>query len=470
MGSHPQNTRTQPAEFARGPLMASPDGHHLMHADGTPFFYLGDTAWEIFHRLSREDVDRYMADRSAKGFTAVQAVLLSEMNGLTTPNHYGDLPLRELDPERPNDAFFDHVHYVVRAAEQAGMYVAMLPTWGSYTREEEHRFSETHKVFNPENARAYGRFLGERYREAPNVIWILGGDRIPEREGHAIWRQMAKGIAEGRNAEESYDGLAMTFHPRGGRSSAEYYHRDAWLSFNMVQSTHYRDSAPEDMIEADYGRVPAKPVINGEPGYERIPNGLQHPDDKLDDFDVRRFAYRSVFAGACGHTYGANEIWMMWTPELEPIDPQGLVTPFLGADTPWHQALDYPGATQMGHLRALIESRPMLGRLPDQRLLALGPGEGGCHLQATRAPDGAYAMVYACRGRQTFTVDMARLSGDAVIAWWFDPRTGQASRPEGSPATTGTASFTVPDEGPDWVLVLDDAARGFPPPGRQPER
>ncbi len=456
---------THNLRHAFGPLVASPDGHHLVHSDGVPFFYLGDTAWEIFHRLSREEVDRYLADRAARGFTALQAVLLSEMNGLTTPNHYGDLPLTDLDPGRPNERYFRHVDYVVRAAGQAGMYVALVPTWGCYTQEEDHRFFETHKIFDPGNARAYGRFLGERYGEAPNIIWILGGDRIPEGESLAIWRQMARGIAEGAQGGEDYAGLTMTFHPRGGRSSAEYYHREPWLTFNMVQSTHYRDSAPEDLIAADYCRVPAKPVINGEPGYERIPNGLRDPDDKLDEFDVRRFAYRSVFAGACGHTYGANELWMMWTPDLEPIDPRELVTPFLGADTPWHEALDYPGADQMRHLRALIESRPMLSRRPDQGLLALGPGEGGCRLQATRAADGSYAMVYACRPGQTLTVEITRLSGDSATAWWYDPRTGEAECLEEALPTVGTAAFTVPDDGPDRVLVLDDRARGFPPPG-----
>ena len=82
------------------------DHRHLVHADGTPFFYLGDTAWELFHRLNREEADRYLDDRARKGFTVIQAVVLAELDGLHTPNPYGDKPLVDDDPTRPNESLF----------------------------------------------------------------------------------------------------------------------------------------------------------------------------------------------------------------------------------------------------------------------------------------------------------------------------------------------------------------------------
>jgi hypothetical protein len=115
---------------AAHPLRVSADGRHLLQADGRPFFYLADTAWSLFHRLSREEADHYLRNRAAKGFTVIQAVALSENDGLRTPNAYGERPLVEHDPRRPNEAYFAHVDWVVDRAAELGLTIALLPTWG----------------------------------------------------------------------------------------------------------------------------------------------------------------------------------------------------------------------------------------------------------------------------------------------------------------------------------------------------
>jgi len=133
---------------------------------------------------------------------------------------------------------------------------------------------------------------------------------------------------------------------------------------------------------------------------------------------VRKQAYRSVFAGGCGVTYGHHAVWQFYMPGREPINH---------VDRPWLDALDRPGAVQMRHLRALIESRPMLKRIPDQTLLVSAPGSGGDHMRATRADDGSYGFVYSPSGH-SFTLDLAKLSGTTLTAWWYDPRTGHSAR------------------------------------------
>lgn len=110
-------------------LKVSENGRFLVHTDGRPFFYLGDTAWELFHRLDREDANAYLENRAAKGFTVIQAVVLAEVDGLHVPNAYGDLPLHGNDPTRPNEAYFTHVDYIVERAAALGLYLGMLPTW-----------------------------------------------------------------------------------------------------------------------------------------------------------------------------------------------------------------------------------------------------------------------------------------------------------------------------------------------------
>jgi hypothetical protein len=171
---------------------------------------------------------------------------------------------------------------------------------------------------------------------------------------------------------------------------------------------------------------------------------------------VRLAAYRSLLSGAAGHTYGNNNIWQMWAPGREPI---------LGADTPWSEAIDHPGAFQVGHVRRLFESRPWETLVPDQALL-VGPNSPGDGLaRAAVASDGSFAFVYSPRG-EPVSVDQGRLKALDLTAWWFDPRYGRAYFVH-TGVGTAIQVFTPPSSGRgcDWMLVLDSAARGYPPPG-----
>jgi hypothetical protein len=447
-----------------GRLKVSDNKRFLVHEDGSPFFYLGDTAWELFHRLNREEAERYLKDRASKGFTVIQAVAIAELNGHTDPNPYGHLPLTDLDPARPavkdgaaND-YWDHVDFIVERANAAGMYIGFLPTWGRYWHDTN---MGRKPLFNAKNAESYGEFLGRRYKER-SVIWILGGDRVVENdEQKAILRAMARGLKKG-------DGGAhlLTFHPRGGSGSAEVFHNDEWLDFNMRQNGHVPEfTGRYDQTRVDYNRKPVKPVLDGEPIYEDHPvafnaKNLGHSIGG----DVRRPLYWNLFTGACGHTYGHHSVWQMWQPGRDPIN---------GPLMPWFEAIDQPAAGQMQYGRRLVESRPFLTRIPDDSIIVADarvptsvPGAGRYRFVATRDEAGTFAMVYAPVGR-SFSVRMDAIKGPKVKAWWFNPRNGQ-SKSAGEHSNQGTQQFTPPDKGEmlDWVLVLDDAAKGYAPPGQ----
>jgi len=427
-------------------------GRFLAYADGKPFFYLGDTAWALFHRTTREEADLYLADRAAKGFTAIQAVVLAEFDGLTTPNSYGDLPLRDNDPTKPNEAYFKHVDYVVRRAERLGMYVAMLPTWGDKWNK---KWGVGPEVFTPENAEIYGEFLGKRYRDAA-IIWVLGGDRSPENDRHlAIVRALARGLKKGDGGTH-----LMTYHPVGWDTSAKYFHADEWLDFNMFQSGHSKVDTPNyEFMAAAYALTPVKPALDGEPRYEDHPVDWDPKKGWFDEYDVRQAAYWSMLAGACGHTYGDHDIWQFWQPGRTPIS---------AARTPWRKALDHPGSSQVGVMRRLFESRPFTTLVPDMTVVEGDVGTGGDRKMAARASDGAFAFVYLPTGGSV-TVKLSATSGRLAQAWWVDPRTGAAKRLE-MLKTSGAHRFEAPSSGRgnDWVLVLDDAARRFDEPGRRP--
>jgi len=423
-------------------LQVSENKRFLVYEDGSPFFYLGDTAWELFHRLSREDVDLYLRDRAAKGFTVIQAVVLSELDGLHTPNPYGHLPLIDDDPTQPNEAYFQHVDWIVDRSESLGMYVGMLPTWG----DKWHRaWGIGPEIFNPENAFIYGEWIARRYADKP-IIWILGGDRTAETETHKeTLRAMAAGIRNSIGKTQ-----LISYHPGGPHSYSSMFHAEEWLDFNMVQSSHARPHTPNYyMVAADYLRYPVKPCMDAEPCYEDHPvmgpGWVRQQGGWFDELAVRQTAYWALFAGSHGHTYGCHPVWQMVEPDREPIN---------SARRSWTEALHLPGAAQMGLVRKLIESRPFLSRVPDQSLV-IEPQrmEGDERIQATRDTDGRYALIYF-PNYQSATIDLRKLAGNKILVSWYDTRTG-GMKFDGELKNRGPQKFTCPQDGPDWVLVLD---------------
>ncbi|HLN54975.1 MAG TPA: glycoside hydrolase family 140 protein [Bacteroidales bacterium] len=447
-------------------LKVSPDGHFLVHEDGTPFFYLGDTAWELFHRLNREEAVKYLEDRAAKGFTVIQAVAIAELDGHKDPNPYGYLPLKNLDPATPDvregaqNDYWDHVDFIVDKANELGIYIGFLPTWGRYWHDE-------NPLFTPENAAVYGEWIGKRYG-SKGVIWILGGDRKVENETQrAIIEAMATGLRKGDGGRN-----LITFHPRGGSGSSEYFQNAEWLDFNMRQNGHQaeyagtytdKDAIPTGNTRIDYDRTPVKPVIDGEPLYEDHPLRFRAKDNGHSiASDVRRCLYWDLFDGAPGHTYGHHSVWQMWSEKKNPIN---------GPLMPWYEAINQPGAGQMQYGKKLIESRPFLSRIPDNDIIVTDrvatsvPGAGKYRFAATRDKEGTYAMVYVPAGR-AFTVRMDVIKGGKIKGWWYNPRNGKATD-AGSYSNTGEKTFMPPEPGEatDWVLVLDDASKKYPAPG-----
>jgi hypothetical protein len=431
-------------------------GRHLVTEDGQPFFWLGDTAWELFHRLTREEAARFLDNRARLGFTLIQIVALAEFDGLNTPNTYGDPPLLDGDPTRPHEPYWRFVDEVIAMAAARGLYVGLLPTWGDKVVP---MWGVGPVIFTEQNARVYGEWLGARYRDSSNIVWVLGGDRPALNETfdvRPLWAAMAAGIDAGSSGRP-----IKTYHPMGGHSSSEWLHDAPWLDMNMMQSGHGggHDVAVWDMIARDYALSPAKPTLDGEPNYEDHPVSPWPTWDPANgyfrDHDVRKQCWRSVFAGACGVTYGHHAVWQFCGPRHAGVNH---------ADRTWEEAIERPGAAQVQYLRHLVESRPMLNRIPDQSVIAGDAGSGPDHARACRASDGSYALVYLPQPRP-LTVSLATISGDTARAWWYDPRTG-AAREIGTFPAGGTQTFTPPAEGPDWALVLDDAARGFGVPGR----
>ncbi|MDO8951780.1 MAG: glycoside hydrolase family 140 protein, partial [Draconibacterium sp.] len=435
-------------DFKHGKLKVSENHRYLVFEDGTPFFYLGDTAWELFHRLSKTDAEKYLENRRQKGFTVIQAVALAELDGLNTANAEGEKPLIDNDPAKPNEKYFQHVDWVIKKAAEKGIFIGLLPTWGDKWNK---KWGVGPEIFTPENARIYGKYLGNRYKNTPNIIWIVGGDRPVESDiQKEIVIEMAKGLREGDNGNN-----LISFHPSGGSGSAQYFHNEPWLDFNMRQNGHSNSFTERyHMTLNDYNLEPTKPVIDGEPIYEDHPINFK-PDENGHSVtaDVRRPLYWNLFSGAFGHTYGHHSVWQMYAPGKDPVN-----RPLM----PWYEAIDQPGAAQMIYGRLLMESRPFLTRIPDNSIVVTSdvpssvPGAGAYSFIATRDQKGTYAMIYVPVGRK-FSIKMDVIKGGDIIAWWFNPRNGETKR-IGNFANTGIQTFNTPTPGEslDWILVLDD--------------
>ncbi len=440
-------------EWKHGRLEVTRDGHYLQYKDGTPFFWLGDTGWELFHRLKKEEIEKYLDNRRDKGFNVIQAVILAEFDGLTKPNQYGQLPLNDLDPTKPNEEYFELVDLTIQQAMKRNMFIGLLPTWGDKVMK---LWGKGPEIFNDKNAFIYGEWLGDRYKTYSNIIWILGGDRPAVKDSinsKPIWRLIAQGIREATNYE-----AIMTYHPWGESSSLDFWPNAQWLNLHMFQSGHAKKDNPVwEWVKKGWQQDPPKPILDGEPNYEDHPINWDKKNGYFRDYDVRRQTYRSVFSGACGVTYGNQAMWQFYSDREEPV---------AFPERSWIETLDRPGAFQVGYLKKLIESRSVEDRIPDQSIIVQGQGTKGEYITAFRDKQNKYCMIYLPVGKE-ISLDLSFMPAKQIQIWWYNPRSGKTEITN-TIKKEATMTFSSPTKGleNDWVLVIDDATKFYSEPGK----
>lgn len=412
------------------PLKVRPGQRYLEDAAGNPFLIHGDAAWSLIAQLTREDAERYLKDRRARGFNTLLVNLLEHKFSTKAPaNIYGQPPfLKAGDFSTPNEEYFAHADWVLRLAADNGFLVLLAPAYVGFGGGNDGWY-QAMLANAPDKLRTYGRYVGHRYRDFANIIWVHAGDYNPPDKDRV--RAIALGIVE-------FDQRALhTAHGAPETAAADYWGGEPWLHINNVYT--YKTTYPP--ARAQYARSDRMPFFLMESAYEN-----EHGATEL---RVRIQAYQALLSGAAGQVYGNNPIWRFDGPALHP------------APTSWQQALDSRGAQSMTHLRSLFASLPWWSLEPDiaGALVTGGEGSGQDKVVAARVPDKSLALIYLPSLRKV-RVDLGQLAGPKLKARWYDPAAGRFVEIAGSPFPAEGSHVFHPGTANgaglgDWVLVLE---------------
>ncbi|TXR48333.1 DUF4038 domain-containing protein [Phyllobacterium endophyticum] len=418
------------AEGTKFPLRVAENRRYLEDATGKPFLITGEAAWSLIGDLSREDADKYLADRQRRGFNTLLVSLIEHRFSRNAPrNFYKRAPfLVEGDFTKPNESYFNDADWILNRARERGFLVLLVPSYLGSGGGPEGWFREV-QAAGPEAMRTYGRYLGERFRKYPNIVWVQGGDYdTPDK---SLVDELARGISD-------IDPSALQTVHRGPDTLGSMEWAGApWLKLDTLYA--YDDIIDRALQHASTG--PEIPFFFIEGPYEN--------ERGSDERSLRLNAYGTILSGACGQIFGNNPLWHFAGPGLYDV-----------AGT-WEDALASRGSQSITHLKRLFDTLPWWKLEPERgRLLAKrGQSSKGNALGALTR-EGTLAVLYLS-GQRSVAVDTNALAKSIRRARWYDPASGNyMDEPEaGAIGQQGIVTFEVPRSAnsggfEDWVLVL----------------
>ena len=446
------NTPAAPAITTKywddGALSVSSNGRYINLFDSTPFFLMADTAWTILYRMPLDKIEDYFIDRHAKGFNAIMTVVTGpgKIQGLDSSYNLinSNVPFIANDPTDPTEAFFAYLDSIINLAAEYNLYVMLLPAWGEYICVGN---ADGPVIFNETNAATYGTWIANRYKNYPNVIWVIGGDRTPEActGDTAIYRAMANAI---NTADTNH---LITFHPATG-GSYDYFHTDTWLDFNLAQ-TYSSPQNTYSYIHDGYLETPAKPIFLGEPSY------YQNPGIVIDGYYTalaqriyRSQIFWSVLSGASGHVFG-NTIVYIADRKDDGNNESTLTNNDMDLD--WWDFTDTAGAHWTKIAISFFEEYDWWKLVPTQDTIITNVNTGTTSMKiAGVSSDADLVMVYFPT-IQSSILKMDKITTAATATCkWFNPMNG-TYQAIASYATSGTRSFTPPSTWEDAVLIME---------------
>ena len=425
-----------------------------------PVFVVGDSSWSLQVQLSDNDIELYLHDRAARGFNAIWVGLADNTYSNSPPHDfYGNVPFNGPDFTNENPAYWTRVDHTMWLASADGITVFASPAFVGYGCKE--GYCESYRRTPTEVVNAYGRFLGNRYKEFPNIVWVIGGDADPaDSNVQSKLYALAQGI---RSADASH--LITTENYRGS-SSEDIWAEASWLDINGVYMT------PNDIpAKANRDYLASKhPLLMFEDWYEG--------EHSVTELEVRKEGYWAVLSGCTlGRFFGNGSIWNFnWPAQPSPA---------------WKTQLSSAGSVGQARLGSLFRSRQHWKLVPDIDHSVMTAGYDSRSLfrsaketsrstayrqtfrsdnmlsVAARTSDGQTIIAYVPSGSASkIDIDMTKItdSKQKTKCWWFNPRDGSTLLIGIFPAA-GTRTFTAPDSS-DWVLVVDSQDANLAPPGR----
>ena len=430
-----ESMRIYPYAF---PIKAAPGNRYLADQSDQPFFWSGDAAWSLIAQLNLKDAGLYLENRNQKGFTVIMVSLIEHKFCTNPPaNIHGELPFSGRIFVSPNEKYFAHADSVIESAARYNIVVLLAPLYLGYDCQDEGWCAEV-KNASLTDLSTWGQFLGNRYKNFRNIIWLIGGDTDPSVVKDKVL-EMVKGIRENDkvhlfSAHNQPETMAITPWPD-----------ETWLSINNVYSY---DSVIYEHYKKAYDHFPVKPYYQIESAYENEHNSTPQ--------QLRSQAYWAILSGAMGHIFGNCPVW-----------GYGSAKKFC-ADADWKKEMNNSGSVSMDYLQLLFRSRSWQLLIPDfdNHLITSGYGTWGKrdHVASAGTSDGNTIIAYLPMNRDV-TVNMAGIHGDKAKCWWYNPSDGKATE-IGIYATSSDHSFKPPSSG-DWVLIIDNDSVKFPPPGSE---
>ncbi len=410
------------------PLKLAPGQRYVVDQFNAPFLIHGEAAWSLIVNLTNEQADAYLEDRRQKGFNALMVNLIEHHFAIDPPrNVYGDAPfLVAGDFSTPNEAYFAHADLILQKAADKGMVVFLDPAYLGFGGGDEGWYQEMSS-----NGTAvlttYGQFLGNRYKNYPNIVWLDGGDFDPPDQ--SLVTAVVNGI-------KTFDPVHLhTAHDNQGTSPIDEWGGAGWLDLSDVYTYPAVNNKVPVYQKAlvEYTRSDWKPFFLAESTYENENNATPTL--------VRQQAYEALLSGAMGDFFGNRPIWLF--------------------DSGWPSALNSRSSQDMSLVKQFFSTRHWERLVPDVShtfVIAGFKADGLTHSVAARAADGSWGATFLPTAR-TITVDLSEFSGP-VQAHWFDPTSGATTTVSGSPFTNaGTTKIMTPGlnatGAADWVLVFE---------------
>jgi len=429
------------------PLGVGPTGRYLVDQNDRPFLLVGDAAWSLIAEATDQEAEAYLASRQALGFTLIMVNLIEHNFSSNPPaNAHGQSPFTgQAFTSPPNEAYFAHADSVIRSAAEKGIAVLLAPAYLGAGCSGEGWCVEIQAAPTTDMT-AWGAFVGNRYKNYPNIVWMIGGDTDPSPAQTKLAAMVDGILSQDTNHP-------FTAHNSPGQMAITPWPGAAWLNVNNIYT--YSNTQYEELLST-YNVAPSRPYFFLESSYENegtygSPGSGTQPSQQ----QLRAQSYWAVLSGAFGHVFGNCPIWHFGS------------SGGYCAGSDWQGALDDQGSVNMLHFGRLFESRHWHLLVPDENenVVTGGRGSFGTETYATAAyaSDGSSIIAYLPNAR-TVTVNPSVLAGGTMTAAWYNPATGAVTQEPGTFATSAAQIFTPPAAG-DWVLVLDDTSFGFPPPG-----